>query len=134
MARRLQMFLSVLLIGFASFARLRERNDVRTSAIDASRDDRHTDGVAKSVVKGRAHDDVGLVVDLLTDPARGLIEFVECEIAAPGDGHEQAASASHLVEQRIGDRRFSGVKGATLFAARPAPVRLAQRRPTTRLV
>ena len=74
MARRLQIFLSVLLMGFASFARLRERNDVRSSAIDARRDDRHPDGVAKSVVKGRAHDDVGLVVDLLTDPAGGLIE------------------------------------------------------------
>jgi hypothetical protein len=37
MARRLQTFLSVLLIGFASFARLRERNDVRSSAIDARR-------------------------------------------------------------------------------------------------
>ena len=106
MARRLQIFLSVLLMGFASFARLRERNDVRSSAIDARRDDRHPDGVAKSVVKGRAHDDVGLVVDLLTDPARGLIEFVEREIAATGDGDEQAASASHRgqVEQRIGDR------------------------------
>ena len=78
--------------------------------IDAGRHHRNPDDAVKAFVEGRADDDVGVLIDLLADAGGGFVDFVEREVAAAGDRDQQAPGAlhRHVVDQRIGDRRFGG--------------------------
>ena len=76
--------------------------------IDTRRNDRHPHRFFEGGLEGRAQDDVGFVVNLLADAARGLVHVVQRQAVAAGYGYQQAPSTLHraVVEQRIGDRRF----------------------------
>jgi hypothetical protein len=53
--------------------------------VDAGRRHRHPDDADEAFIKGRAHDDVGLGVDLLADAAGGFVDLVKGEVLAAGD-------------------------------------------------
>ncbi len=78
--------------------------------IDAGGHDRDADHAVEAFVEGRADDDIGVVIDLFADAGCRLIDLVEREIAAAGDGNQQASRAFHrrVVDQRVGDRRLRG--------------------------
>ena len=84
--------------------------------IDAGGDHGHADEAGERVVEGRAQNDVGVLVHFLTDAAGGFIDFIEGEIAAAGDGDQQAAGALHgdFVEERIGDGGLGGQNRAVV--------------------
>ena len=78
--------------------------------VDAGGDNRDADEAGERLVEGRAQDDVGVLVHFLTDAAGGLIDFIKGEVAAAGDGDQQAAGALHgdFIEQWIGDGGLGG--------------------------
>ena len=92
--------------------RLRRRHcrPLRQGIVDPGRDHRNADDAVEALVEGRADDDIGILVDLAADPRCRFVDFVEREVAAAGDGDEQALGALHrgVVDQRIGDRRLGG--------------------------
>src|SRR5262245_59361768 len=63
--------------------RSRPRRDHRR--IDASRHHRDPDDAFEALVEGRADDDVGLLIDLLSDAGRRFIDLVEREVVAARD-------------------------------------------------
>ena len=75
------------------------------SGIDARRHHGDADHALQRRIEGRAENDVGLFVDLLTDAAGRLVDLIKGEVVAAGDRDQQAARAlhRHFVEQRIGD-------------------------------
>ena len=81
-------------------------------SIDAGRDHGHPDGVAEIGVEGCAHDDVGFVVDLLADSARGLVQLVERRSLLP------LIETSRPRAPRIEDSSSSGrLKSSSVTAA-----------------
>ena len=85
----------------------RRGGDLLGRLVDAGGHDRHADDAFQFLVEGRAQDDVGVLVDLLADAGRGLVNLEQGQVAAAGDRDQQALGALHrgLVEQRIGRSR-----------------------------
>jgi hypothetical protein len=50
---------------------------------DAGGHHRHPDDAVEAFVEGRAHDDVGVGVDLLADAAGGLVNLIKGEVRPP---------------------------------------------------
>ena len=101
----------------ASAAAARRRRPLCERMVDTRGDNRNTDDAVKVLVECRADDDVGVLIDFFADARGRLVDLIEREIAAAGDGDEKASRALHrgVVDQRIGDRRFGG-RQRPLFA------------------
>ena len=54
---------------------------------------RHADGAVELVVEGRADDDIGVRIGFGADALGSLVNLVEGEVVAAGDGNEQPARA-----------------------------------------
>ena len=82
--------------------------------IDAGGDHGDADDALERRVESGAEDDIGVLVDLLTNAARRLVDFIERQVVATGDRDQKAAGTAHrhVVEQRVGDRGFGGLDGA----------------------
>ena len=85
-------------------------------AVEAGGDDRDPDLVAHLVVDDGAEDDVGVGVGDTVDDLGRLVDLEQAEVAATGDGEQDAAGAlDRRLEQRAGDG------GAAALSARPSP-------------
>ena len=65
----------------ASAAAAAGRPRAASMLIDAGRHHRDADDAFEALVEGRADDDVGVLVDLLADAGRGLVDLVQREVA-----------------------------------------------------
>src|SRR5436189_4202371 len=75
---------------------------------DTGRYHRHSDDALEALIEGRADDDVGVGVDLLTDTGSGLVDLVKGEVSTSGDRDQHSPSAAHrnVVNEWIGDGRL----------------------------
>ena len=116
------LLLGPQLIGAKLLGELRDpglgcvRRPLQGGLVDAGRHHRDADDAFEALVEGRAHDDVGVLIHLLADAGRRLVDLVKGEVLAAGDRDQQAARALHrgVVDQRIGDRGFGGRERALL--------------------
>ncbi len=85
-------------------------------AVDAGCNHRDPHDALEALVESRAEDDVRLLVHLVADASRRLVDFVELQIAAAGDRDEQTLGAAHrgFVEERVVDRVLGRAQRAAL--------------------
>ena len=87
-------------------------------AVEAGGDDRDPDLVAHLVVDDGAEDDVGVGVGHAVDDLGRLVDLEQAEVAATGDGEQDAAGAlDGGLEQRAGDGGPGRVERPTLARA-----------------
>ncbi len=84
--------------------------------VDAGGDDGDAHLALQLLVEGRAEDDVGVGIDLVTDAVGRLIHFEERHVHAAGDVDQDAPRPLHrdVLEQRIVDGGLGGLHRALL--------------------
>ena len=88
--------------------------------VEASGDNGDTNLIAESIVDDITKDDVRLGVRGLTHKLRGCEDFLEAEVRATLEEHEDAMrTVDRSFEQRRGDRTFDGAQ-STIFTGRGA--------------
>src|SRR5262249_3173027 len=78
--------------------------------VDAGSPDRDSNDAIKAFVESCTNDDVGVLIDLLTNTRGCFIDLVKREILAARDRDQQALGTFHrgIVDQWIGNRSLGG--------------------------